>query len=93
MKTDKTIIGVLGGVAIGAILGILFAPDKGTNTRKKISKKGADVTDELKEKIDNLTNSISEKYNSLANKGEAFIENEKDKIKVQKQSKDTKKAS
>jgi len=82
MKTDKTIIGVLGGVAIGAILGILFAPEKGTNTRKKISKKGADVTDELKEKIDNLTNSISEKYNSLANKGEAFIENEKDKIKV-----------
>lgn len=39
MKTNKTVIGILGGVAVGATLGILFAPDKGSNTRKKPSKK------------------------------------------------------
>jgi gas vesicle protein len=28
MKTDKVILGVLGGLAAGAIMGILFAPEK-----------------------------------------------------------------
>jgi gas vesicle protein len=34
MKTDKVILGVLGGIAAGAILGILFAPEKGERTEK-----------------------------------------------------------
>jgi gas vesicle protein len=82
MKADKTIIGILGGVAVGALLGVLFAPDKGTNTRKKIAKKGGAVTEDLKDKLDNITNSFSEKYNSLMSKSEAFIEKEKDKMNI-----------
>ena len=35
MKADKIILGVLGGVAVGALLGVLFAPEKGDKTRKK----------------------------------------------------------
>jgi gas vesicle protein len=30
MKSDKIILGVLGGVAVGTLLGVLFAPEKGT---------------------------------------------------------------
>ena len=40
MNSGKVVLGVLAGLAAGAALGILFAPDKGTATRKKISKKG-----------------------------------------------------
>ena len=40
MSTGKIVVGVLAGVAVGALLGVLFAPDKGSETRKKISKGG-----------------------------------------------------
>ena len=40
----------LGGLAIGAGLGILFAPDKGENTRKVLAKK----VDELLKKLNEI---------------------------------------
>lgn len=52
MRTGKAVLGILAGVATGAALGILFAPDKGENTRKKIVKKGEDLSDALNKKID-----------------------------------------
>ncbi len=64
MSSGKVLLGVLAGVATGALIGILFAPDKGTNTRKKITKKADDYGDELKSKFDELLNGIIEKYES-----------------------------
>jgi len=45
MSSGKVLLGVLAGVAAGAFLGILFAPEKGSNTRKNISKKGEDFAE------------------------------------------------
>lgn len=83
MKSNNTIIGILGGVAIGAIAGILFAPDKGTNTRKKIAKKSAKATDDLKAKFDDITSTLTEKYNSLVSKSEELVDNEMNKVNVE----------
>src|SRR5690349_13554358 len=62
MKTGKVLLGVLAGVAAGALIGILFAPEKGSKTRKKILDKGQDYADELKEKFDVFVDAVVDKY-------------------------------
>lgn len=80
MKADKIILGVLGGVAVGALLGVLFAPEKGDKTRRKIMDKSNDYADELKDKLDSLLGSINQKYEKIWNEGENLIGNGEDKF-------------
>lgn len=47
----KLVGALIVGAALGAALGILFAPNKGSETRKKLMAKGEDLTDDLKEKL------------------------------------------
>jgi len=54
MSRGGVLLGALAGVAVGALIGILFAPDKGSATRKKIIDKGEDYVDNLKEKINGI---------------------------------------
>ncbi|HEY4618573.1 MAG TPA: YtxH domain-containing protein [Flavobacterium sp.] len=80
MKTDKVILGVLGGLAAGAILGILFAPEKGEKTRKKIKNKGIDYADELKYQYGATANNLSKKYDSLKQEGKSLLKDGKAKF-------------
>ena len=52
MKTSNAVLSVVAGVATGALLGVLFAPDKGSNTRGKLTRKSEDLVGELKGKVD-----------------------------------------
>jgi gas vesicle protein len=65
MSSGKVLLGLLAGVAVGALLGVLFAPDKGWNTRKRISKKGEALADDLREKFDEFLDSISVKVDKV----------------------------
>ena len=80
MKADKIILGVLGGVAVGALLGVLFAPEKGDKTRKKIIDKSNDYADELKDKLDTLLGTINRKYEKIWKEGESLIAEGKSKL-------------
>jgi len=66
MKTNKILLGLLAGTAGGLLLSILFAPDKGSATRKKIAQKGKDYTDALKDNVSSLGDVINEKMRSHA---------------------------
>jgi gas vesicle protein len=73
MNTSKVVIGVLGGIAVGAIAGVLFAPAKGTKTRKRIMKKGSDYTKDLKNKFEGLYSDIATKYENVMEEAKEFV--------------------
>lgn len=64
MDSGKVLLGVLAGVAVGATLGVLFAPDKGVNTRRKISKKGNDYAEELETQFNEFVDSMTKQFKS-----------------------------
>ncbi len=72
MSTGKVFLGVLVGAAAGAVLGVLFAPAKGSSVRKKLYKKGESETDSLKEKFNAFVDAVTEKFDKT--KGEIEYE-------------------
>ena len=65
MSKGKVMIGILSGMAAGAALGVLFAPDKGKVTRKKISRKTEDYTESVKEKFNEFMDEINDKFDEV----------------------------
>ncbi|MCW3082076.1 YtxH domain-containing protein [Segetibacter sp.] len=62
---SKVLLGVLAGAATGAILGVLFAPDKGDETRRRISEGSRDVTENLKNKFGEFVDGLADRYETV----------------------------
>lgn len=58
------------GVGVGAVLGILFAPHKGSKTRKKLAQRGA----EFKDGWDNLKETVSNTFSKAADESNEYID-------------------
>ena len=69
MNTGRVILSVIAGAAAGAALGLLYAPDKGENTRKLISQKGQDLKGNIKDKIDKTVERTKNRANEFIEKG------------------------
>jgi gas vesicle protein len=63
----KLFLGVLTGLAVGAALGILFAPDKGSETRKRLIETGEDYAETVREKFNEMVDSMNEKFEKVKN--------------------------
>ena len=66
-NTGQTLLALLTGAAIGAGIGILYAPDKGSETRDKLSKEAKKTQKRLKKQIRETTDSLSEKAHQARN--------------------------
>lgn len=76
-KNTNTALGLLLGGAIGATLGILFAPDKGVNTRKKLKDDAIATKDKLADSAlqlkDQVASTITSQKHSLDSQLETVI--------------------
>ena len=70
-NSTNTMLGILAGTAIGAVLGILFAPDKGVNTRRKIAEQAISTKDTIVEGATELKDRV---VNVVVAKKESFEE-------------------
>ncbi len=66
----------LNGVAIGVILGVLFAPASGEETRKKISKKAQGI----KDNCEDLAEDVAARYRTVKAKANEIVNNAKNKF-------------
>lgn len=58
-NTTKILTALAIGAAAGAILGILYAPDKGSETRKKINEEGKKMADAIKNRYNDMKEKMS----------------------------------
>lgn len=60
-NTGQTLLALLTGAAIGAGIGILYAPDKGEATRVKLSKEAKQAQKKLNKQIKETSHNLTDK--------------------------------
>ncbi|WP_421798408.1 YtxH domain-containing protein [Haliscomenobacter sp.] len=80
MSIGKVLMGVMAGVAVGTAIGVLYAPDKGSSTRQKISKKGNKYAEDLGNKFNAFVESVNKKIETVNNEVLRMTQNGKAKL-------------
>jgi len=70
---SKIGLAFLAGAAAGALAGILLAPDKGTETRKKIADKAKDLKETVTEKMKDGFKKANELKDKFAKEAEEIL--------------------
>lgn len=73
MKQGTMVLGILAGITAGALLGILFAPHKGSKTRKMILNKGEEFSNDLQDKYEDFVDSMTDKFNDTKHEVEVLV--------------------
>ncbi len=84
MRTRDVVLAAMGGLAVGMIAGILLAPDKGSETRRKLVKQGNDLKDDVVNTFDKWSESVTESVDHLKAEAEDLIAQATRKYKAEK---------
>lgn len=77
MKESNLAITILGSIAVGAILGVFFAPAKGCKTRRVIGDKSTAIKSNLLNSSEKIANVISPIISDLKNESRQISRNSK----------------
>ncbi len=64
----------MAGASAGALLGILLAPQKGQDTRKKIEKTSKKYAKDIKHKLEETLNGVTDKFNEIKEEVSEFTQ-------------------
>lgn len=78
---SKVVVALLAGLAAGAALGILFAPEKGTETRDKL-------TESLKRLGDSIRETAANEIDNLVGLKDKVVDNFKSKLNTEEELQD-----
>jgi gas vesicle protein len=81
MQYDKLVLVAVSSALAGALLGVLFAPDKGKNTRKKLAKNADKYLKEIKKNTEELSRQLKESTDSILMKTNNAVRNLKQDVK------------
>jgi len=89
MSTEKILLGALAGFATGALFGVLFAPQKGTDLRRNISRRTQDYANDVKDKFSRFIDSMTDKMETakdeagnLVEQGKSTLDHAKNDLKA-----------
>lgn len=77
-NSSKSLIALFTGLAAGVALGLLFAPEKGEETRDKLA-------DSLKNLGDSIKDKAAEEINNLSQFKSKVVDNIKSKLKAEEE--------
>ncbi len=80
MNAGKVIVGAVIAVAAGAVLGMLFAPEKGSAARRHLSKQGSRYIDAVKNTAGEYVDTIENTLDSAREKAVGITDKVKDAV-------------
>ena len=72
MASNKAFWGIVTAAAVGAVIGLLFAPDEGNKTRKKIKKRTNSLASDLIDALEKSKEKAASVAGDLKNKGQQY---------------------
>jgi gas vesicle protein len=86
-STGKVLLAIIGAAAAGAIIGMLVAPEKGSDLRRKLSDTAGDWSSQLsqllasgKAQLDNLKQSATNTAENVAGEAEDTYSNVRERV-------------